>query len=217
MKQLIKSSLQFFPPAWAAAEKLRQSVVWLQWRLNRRPHPPGALRLHMGCGDIDVPGFVNLDARPKPHVHHVQRIDKLKAFNNDSAELIYGSHCLEHVSHRQTLAVLKEWHRVLRPGGTIRLSVPDFDLLVDTYLDNQREMASVILPLMGSQDYPFNFHCTAFTERSLADILVQAGFKSPRRWQHGADPFRSLPDWSGRSMTYKGKTYAVSLNMEADK
>lgn len=197
---------------------LNQAVAWLRWYVKRPPYPKtDALRLHLGCGHVDHPGFVNVDGRPAPHVHHVQGLDRLGGFNDGVAALVYASHCLEHMPRNDLKRVLAEWHRVLQPGGVVRISVPDFDLMVDTYLDTARDVQSVQMPLMGEQNYPLNFHYVAFTERFLSELLVQAGFHSPRRWQHGEDEWASVPDWSGRSMVFNGKTYPVSLNLQATK
>lgn len=78
-------------------------------------------------------------------------------------------------------------------------------------------MRSILLPLMGGQDYAFNFHYSMFNADELSRVLTEAGFTEPRRWTHGADTFSSLPDWSGRQMDYKGRAYPVSLNIEAKK
>jgi predicted SAM-dependent methyltransferase len=193
-------------------------MQWIHWRAKRPPYPiVKDIRLHLGCGDIDYPGFVNIDARPQNHVHHVQRIDELSKFVDNSVTLIYGSHCLEHISHKRVVEVLKEWHRALKPSGVLRVSVPDFDLLLDIYLQNNRDMQSIILPLMGEQDYSFNFHYTAFTFGDLSRLFSEAGFRESRRWQNGTEQFTSLPDWSGRFINVNGRDYPVSLNMEAIK
>lgn len=215
-RQWLERSPLMFELARASHHAVTGSARWVRWRLKRPQLPPdGALRLHLGCGPIDRPGFVNIDARPAPHVHRVQRIDRLPDFADATAELVYCCHCLEHVSHRDTLRVLQEWRRVLKPGGVLRLSVPDFDLIVDAYTAHGRDIDSVLQALMGGQDYDFNFHYSAFTERSLSALLVEAGFRAPRRWQHGTEPYTSLPDWSGRDVEYRGARFPISLNLEA--
>ena len=186
--------------------------------MSRPAYPADrVLRVHLGCGDIDYPGFVNIDARPAAHIHYVQGIDRLPQFADNSVSLIYVSHCLEHVPHRLVGPVMAEWYRVLAPGGVVRVSVPDFDQLVDIYLDNERDMLSVLQPLMGGQDYAFNFHYTAFNAADLSRQFVEVGFVDPRHWQFGSEMYTSLPDWSGRSISYNGKPYPVSLNLEASK
>lgn len=82
------------------------------------------MRLNLGCGEetIDRPGWVNVDMHPrKPHV---LRADVLSLpFPEGSAEQIATSHLLEHLP--DTAAALKEWKRVLAPGGELLVCVPD--------------------------------------------------------------------------------------------
>src|SRR5207249_3890671 len=85
--------------------------------IPRASTPDGKLHLHLGCGIVNSPGFVNIDAIPMRHIHCVQAVDRLEKFRSGSADLIYASHVLEHISHRETLSVLQEWRRVLKPGG----------------------------------------------------------------------------------------------------
>ena len=104
---------------------------------------------------------------PAPHIHYVRSVKYLFIFNNNSIDLIYASHCLEHFSHQEIFTVLIEWHRVLKKGGILRLSVPDFDLLLKMYKNNNNVIDTIISPLMGGQDYKYNFHKTVFTKSSL--------------------------------------------------
>jgi predicted SAM-dependent methyltransferase len=208
---------------------LRRIARWLQttsrcasermwWELSKPPYPSKQdMRLHLGCGDIDFPGFVNIDARPRSYVHHVRDVSDLRIFRNDSVDLIYASHCLEHVPHRKLLDTLAEWHRVLRPKGTLRLSVPDFDLLLSIYAASDRDMTSILLPLMGHQDHHYNFHYTCFNAGSLTQLLYEAGFQEVRQWIVGTEPFTSIPDWSARTIEFNGRRFPVSLNLEGIK
>jgi predicted SAM-dependent methyltransferase len=54
------------------------------------------MRLHLGCGNINYPDFINVDLMPASHVHYVRGINNLKPFKNNSVDLIYACHCLEH-------------------------------------------------------------------------------------------------------------------------
>ena len=98
-------------------------------RIRRRLTPPplpasGPVRLHLGCGPIDAPGYINVDLLDAPHVHLQRAVDDLSVIPDGSVDLVYACHCLEHFGYRHTRAVLAEWVRVLRPAGTLRLAVP---------------------------------------------------------------------------------------------
>ena len=181
-----------------------------------RPVGP-VLRLHLGCGEIDKPGFVNIDGIDRPHVHFVARIDRLPQFADNSVEFIYCSHALEHFSNHQTRAVLREWCRLLKPGGRLCVSVPDFDVIVAMYQHSGRQMREIVPVLFGGQDYPFNTHYTGFNEAGLIGMMRATGYASAARWQPGQDKWHDFPDWSNRSIEVGGRAFAVSLNVEAVK
>lgn len=188
-------------------------------RLVRRPVPPenpdGSVNLHLGCGEINHPAFINVDGIAAPHVHYARRIDNLAPFADNVADLVYACHCLEHFSHRELARVLREWRRVLKPDGILRLSVPDFDLLLAIYQDNGRDLRGIIRPLMGGQEYPLNFHYSAFTCDTLSALLTEVGFREVRRWQPGHSALTTFDDWSDKRLDYGEKSYPVSLNLEA--
>ncbi len=216
--QSIKSAVKRSPLLSTLARGVVDGVDRFKWSLHRPPLPQGSeLRLHLGCGDVDAPGFVNIDGRPMRHVHLVQPLDRLDRFADNSAALVYASHCLEHFPHAELPRVLKEWCRVLRPGGVVRVAVPDFDAIIAMYQDLGRDIGPTQLALMGGQDYPFNFHYTILNETSLTQLLKDAGCSIVRRWQPGTSAETSLPDWSGRSARYGGRDYFISLNLEGVK
>lgn len=81
------------------------------------PYPPTPeLYLHVGCGPVVHPMFVNVDAIAYPHVHHVRPIDDLSPIADGSAALLYACHCLEHLPMAAVPEALAEWRRVLRPS-----------------------------------------------------------------------------------------------------
>jgi len=177
----------------------------------------GKVYLHLGCGNIDHPKFINIDGHPHAHVHYVQRIDRLKSFSDESVDLIYGSHCLEHFHYDQTENVLKEWFRVLRKGGILRLSVPDFDLLLRIYSENGNDPDVILPQLMGGQNNKYNFHYTILNFVNLSRMLRSVGFRQVRRWPPGQDDLTTFDDFSVYKKEVNGRLYEVSLNIEAEK
>lgn len=85
------------------------------------------VRLNLGCGPQRIEGWVNVDSSPDEEPDVVADVCALP-FEDESVDEIYASHILEHIPH--DVPVLEEWHRVLAPGGTICVIVPD---LVGTY------------------------------------------------------------------------------------
>ena len=176
-----------------------------------------ALCVHLGCGSINHPVFVNVDILPFSHVHYVHRVDRLSMFKDNTVDLIYVSHCLEHFPYSTVLTVLKEWKRVLKNNGLLRLSVPDFDLLLAIYHSTGRDLVSIISPLLGGQDYKYNFHYSVFNQESLTVLLEQAGFRNVQQWIPGDCEPMAIDDWSSRTICIAGRQYPVSLNIEAVK
>jgi predicted SAM-dependent methyltransferase len=177
----------------------------------------GEIYLHLGCGSTNHPKFINIDTIPAPHIHYIRSVDDLSIFEDNTVSLIYASHCLEHFSHTKISEVLTEWYRVLKNGGIIRLSVPDFDLILDIYNSNGREIHIIDQYLMGGQGDKYNYHKAVFNKISLTAVLKKVGFQQVREWQYGSCDLTTLGDWSGRTVTVNNKEYPISLNIEATK
>jgi predicted SAM-dependent methyltransferase len=52
------------------------------------------VRLHIGCGDCVIPGFINVDIKKFPHVHHATGADDLHFAADQSVDMIYACHVL---------------------------------------------------------------------------------------------------------------------------
>ena len=90
---------------------------------------------------------------------------------------------LEHLPRTNTSHVLKEWNRILKPGGRLILRVPSVtglaDLLRDTENASFDKQKIMIQNLFGTQAYPGDFHFTGFTEILLKHYLIDTGFAEP--------------------------------------
>lgn len=176
------------------------------------------MKLHLGCGKRHIPGFVHIDAIDYPHVDHVATIDNMSFIGDASVDLIYNCHVLEHFKRRDVGRVLKEWHRILKPGGTLRIAVPDFAQLCEVYRKFDR-LDLVIGPLFGRQDYLYNIHYNAFDFSALAQQLQEAGFVNVRRYDWRETEHAAIDDFSQAYIPHMDKENGilVSLNVECDK
>lgn len=93
-----------------------------------------SLLVNIGCGAAWHPDWTNLDVRPaSPHVRTWNVAEGLP-FANETVDVCYASHVIEHLSQMQARTLLLESRRVLRQGGVIRLAVPDLEGIAREYL-----------------------------------------------------------------------------------
>ena len=177
----------------------------------------GKVRIHLGCGEIAAAGFINVDTQPGPHVHYVRDVTDLSVFADNEADLVYASHVLEHVRRPALRETLWEWRRVLKSGGVLRVSVPDFDRIVAIYQSRGRDMAGVQAVLMGGQEERSNTHYIAFNRTYLEEKLREAGFREIRPWRPEEVADHDFEDWASRPLERSGGRFDVSLNLEAVK
>ena len=94
-------------------------------------------RLHVGCGNKHLDGWINIDHQAYPEVDVVADVTKGLRFRD--AEAVYAEHFLEHLRIDQALDFLQESHRVLGEGGVIRLSTPNLDWVYATHYNLEAE------------------------------------------------------------------------------
>ncbi len=144
------------------------------------------LRLNLGAGEAELPGYENLDLR---NGHDIR---KLK-YQSNSVEEVRASHVLEHFGSAEIGPVLHEWVRVLRPGGVLKLAVPDFRYIVERYQAKATD-EPLMSYLMGGQTDENDFHKSVFDEDGLRSVMEQIGLIDIKPWQNeGHQDCASLP------------------------
>ena len=176
------------------------------------------MKLHLGCGKRYIPGFVHIDAIDYPHVDHVATIDNLSFIGDDSVDLIYNCHVLEHFKRRDVTKGLSEWKRVLKPGGILRMSVPDFASLCEVY-QRYGKLELIIGALFGRQDYLYNIHYNVFDFPTLSRVLQEVGFENVRRYDWRKTEHADVDDYSQAYVPHMDKEQGIqiSLNIECAK
>lgn len=132
----------------------------------------GPLRLHLGCGKNRLQGFINIDLNPSSATDLATDIRKLP-FPSGSTSRIECYHAFEHISFPMVGEYLREWLRVLQPGGELVLELPDFDAGVREYLAGNEER---LYSIYGRQRFPGDAHQWGYNPRRLTLLLEQNGF-----------------------------------------
>ncbi|MFM8275375.1 MAG: class I SAM-dependent methyltransferase [Cyanobium sp.] len=179
------------------------------------------MKLHLGCGRRQIPGMVHVDLQDYPHVDHRCPVQRLSFAADDSCELVYASHVLEHFGRYEYKNVLQEWYRVLCPGGVLRLAVPDFARCAELYHEaGLADGLSGLLGLVcGGQRNDYDFHKMIFDEPFLQQALEEVGFQQVRRWDWQATEHSQVDDYSQSYLPHLDKQNGrlMSLNLEAIK
>jgi predicted SAM-dependent methyltransferase len=176
-------------------------------------------KLHLGCGKIRLPGYINVDIIRGDSVDCVADLRSLP-YETASVDLIYSCAAIEHFGRREWVSVLTEWSRVLKPGGLLRLSTADFDAAVERYLE-QRNLLELLGLLIGGQKDAYDWHGMLFNFDTLAEGLNEAGFANVRRYDWRATEIGQLgiDDYSQAYLPHMDKERGrlMMLNVEANR
>ncbi len=180
-------------------------------------------KIHLGCGKRYLEGYIHVDIHPHDHIDFLSNIDKLDMFQDGYANLIYASHCLEYFDREEVVEVLKEWKRVLAPGGTLRLAVPNLEALIKVY-SKSGDINKIVGPLYGKWSIGKGksiYHKTVYDLNSLSEILNKAGFEQINEWDW-KEVFSMHKEYDDHSQAYyphmdKDNGILISLNIECIK
>lgn len=151
------------------------------------------LRLNLGCGDKILAGYVNVDvveARAGMRPDVICDLHDLAPFADASADEILSVHVVEHFWRWEIGHVLREWVRVLKPGGRMIVECPNILSACRTFLEDPVENAHedqrgqrTMWVFYGDPQWqdPLMIHRWGYTPESLREILVEAGLKDVRQ------------------------------------
>lgn len=185
------------------------------------------VQLYLGSGKRHIPGFVHVDLDDYPHLDYRHDIADLPMFSDNSVDLIYTSHSFEYFDRQEGERVLKEWYRVLKPGGILRIAVPDFEAIVRVYLKYKKDLEhkGILGPLFGRMAIKSKgkekliYHKTVYDFKALKGLLESAGFKKVHRYDWEKTIHKDYDDHSQAYIPHldKKKGILISLNIEVKK
>lgn len=177
--------------------------------------------LNAGCGPNIKPNFINLDYDWAPGIDLCWDLRKRLPFADGSISGVYSEHCLEHLTYGDCLNALREFKRVLRPDGTLRVVVPDAELYFDLY-QKHKAGVPVSFPYMATPP-PADFtplmainrvfrepgHLYAYDALTLGRALELTGFKNVKKesFMQGSDAILLIdtPERAVESLYVEGR------------
>jgi SAM-dependent methyltransferase len=143
-------------------------------------------KLHIGCGDVALPGWVNIDLAPYPAVDLVHDVTKPLPFENCS--FIFAEHFIEHLSLQDGLRFLQHCRRALADNGVLRLTTPNLDWVWKTHYHpdqwSSAEDATNDCLQLNRAFYGWG-HRFLFNWQTLDLLLRQAGFATTVQCSRG--------------------------------
>jgi predicted SAM-dependent methyltransferase len=144
------------------------------------------IRLHLGSGSNILNGYINIDLYNQSADIKLDITD-LTYFEDDSVEEIFLNAVFEHLYTFEQNRALKEWYRILKPGGLIRIdSLPDFDEIIKAYINKTKghiketfDLYEVTRYTHGDYSYDNRIgqmHKDLFTKEKIKSFLENAGF-----------------------------------------
>jgi predicted SAM-dependent methyltransferase len=130
------------------------------------------VRLHLGCGLIHRPGWINLD-RYAAEAADLLTDAVLLPFADGCAEAVEASQLVEHLGYVGALYALHEWARVLSPGGALLVETPDRPATLHAALDGGAEAQ----PWLFGTEQQGQSHRYLFAADELARMAARAGFE----------------------------------------
>lgn len=158
------------------------------------------LKLNLGCGNVYLNGWVNIDLdSEKADLKH--DLTKPLPYEDNTVDFIYSEHFIEHITVKQGVVLLKECRRVLKPGGVARVATVDLDYIIRKYivswkrqdwiktfgyewLETRAEMMNLVFREWGHQ-YLYN-------KEELKRRLEESGFKKIYRCRILKSPYTEL-------------------------
>lgn len=145
-------------------------------------------KLHLGCGEHILAGWINADGRAAPGVDWVCDFhgDGLTTIPDNSLVHVYTSHVIEHIFTDKLPGVLAHLRRALQPGGLLTIATTDLDgIYRNRYLEPRNGAAweSAMFGHATSDADPYQMHRDCFTYSKLTRLLLVAGFRQARSWE----------------------------------
>jgi len=151
----------------------------------------GVRRLNWGCGEHPEPGWLNSDVKNVPGIDIVADVRAGLPLESDSIDYITSIHALPELPYPDLVPALRELRRVLKPGGVLRLALPDLERGIEAYQSGNRdyfhvpdEDARSLGAKFVTQMIWYGYSRSLFVPDFVEELLERAGFSRVDRCRY---------------------------------
>lgn len=178
------------------------------------------MKINLGCGRRNFgEDWHHIDGGDYDHLDSHDIINL--PFEDNSVDLIYASHVVGYFNRTEIIKILNKWKSKLKPGGVLRLAVPNFKAIAKLYIEKNIPLNTFLGPLYGEMKMGKNFifHKTIYDFDSLKQLLNEVGFHSMDHYLWQETEHGIFDDHSQAYIPHmdKEKGTLISLNIEVKK
>jgi predicted SAM-dependent methyltransferase len=178
------------------------------------------MKINLGCGRRNFgEDWHHIDGGDYDHLDSHDIINL--PFEDNSVDLIYASHVVGYFNRTEIIKILNKWKSKLKPGGVLRLAVPNFKAIAKLYIEKNIPLNTFLGPLYGEMKMGKNFifHKTIYDFDSLKQLLNEVGFHSMGHYLWQETEHGIFDDHSQAYIPHmdKEKGTLISLNIEVKK
>lgn len=160
------------------------------------------MKLHLGCGNKYLEGYVNIDLPPSEHTVMDSKADiyadiRTLEYPENSIDEIRLHHLFEHFTRAESLKFLVKWRKWLKVGGLLHIQTPDFSGCILKYIFAPLKFRMQLgRHIFGSQEARWAFHFDFWDKRKFKFVLKSLGYdiiKVKRYWNSFHKHYSKIP------------------------
>lgn len=172
----------------------------------------GQTKLNVGCGTDYKEGWVNIDNNSDNNIEKLDLNFDMRnplPYKDGTVDFIFNEHFFEHLTVDEGQTAMKDLMRVLKPGGVMRIAMPDLELAVKAYTDKNWKGNKEFLERFGlgfvktraellNMNFSWWGHKWLYDWEELERRLGEAGFTKVKRCEWGKSEYTELCDLETR-------------------
>ena len=172
------------------------------------------IKLNLGCGGNIIPGYINIsydEGKEDSEWYKNHDLSKGIPYDENTVDMIYHCHFLEHLSYFDGIALLKNCYKAMKEGAIMRILVPDLELWCLKYLQHDREFLDAYRTAFLGPFYPTDGaifmgmlhnhgHKMGWDFDTLEFFLKDAGFKDIQRTYYQESKIEKIEELEPNNM-----------------